>query len=323
MTSENRPATGPLDPNRRRLLAGLTAIAATAGTGLLAGCGIGSSESGVGVSAKNETQRSLGLGARFPDGYAMPTALATGSPQRAPYVLTGPDGWPVVDEAPDYLELELRPVRDDGGLGDIVESQTVSRHGVGQATPYYPFRFTATEPGDYVVEGSTAGTALEDTHYLRIADPASMKLIQIGDTLPAVPTPTSIETLGVEPICTLSDGPCAFHGTSLDVAIGRPGATALLVSTPRFCQQDVCGPTVGLLASALDGRHPQEEWTVIHAEVYTGPDAGDFSTTPVVAALGLTFEPSLVIADSTGKVTAALHFTMDAVEVAEALGTAL
>jgi hypothetical protein len=41
----------------------------------------------------------------------------------------------------------------------------------------------------------------------------------------------------------------------------------------------------------------------------------------VVAALGLSFEPSLVVADATGRITAVLHFTMDATEVAAALSS--
>jgi hypothetical protein len=61
----------------------------------------------------------------------------------------------------------------------------------------------------------------------------------------------------------------------------------------------------------------------VHAEVYMAPETGDFTTTPTVAALGLAFEPSLVVADLDGIVTAALHFTMDATEVADALATAV
>jgi hypothetical protein len=62
---------------------------------------------------------------------------------------------------------------------------------------------------------------------------------------------------------------------------------------------------------------------VVHAEVYQGPEAGNFNTTPVVTALGLNFEPTLIVANSAGIVTAALHFTMDANEVAAAMKTAV
>ena len=153
-----------------------------------------------------------------------------------------------------------------------------------------------------------------------MVDPATLDLIQVGDPLPAVETPTEAEHQGVEPICTQPAGMCPFHQVTVTEALGRPGPTALLVSTPRFCQQDVCGPTIDLLAAALKGR--PENWDAIHAEVYVAPDDADFSTTPVVAALGLTFEPTLVVADADGTITAAIHFTMDTDEVAAALDTA-
>ncbi len=310
----------PADPTRRRVLTGLGVLAAATGTGLLVGCGGGSATTPTttspGAAATSGPSR---LGARFADGYVAPTALAAGTPQRAPYVLLGGDGWPLVDEAPDAVDLVLRAAGTDGAPGPVVASATVARYGAGQATPYYPFRFTAPDPGDFVVEASVDGTALPDVHHLRLADPADLALVQVGDLLPTVATPTLDDPRGVDPVCTLAGGPCRFHATSLDRAIRRSGPTVLLVSTPRFCQQDVCGPTVGLLADALADRPDGETWTAVHAEVYVAPDAGDFTPTPVVGALGLAFEPSLVVADATGTVTAALHFTMDATEVAGAL----
>ena len=62
-------------------------------------------------------------------------------------------------------------------------------------------------------------------------------------------------------------------------------------------------------------------WSVVHAEVFVAPDDNDFTLAPAVTAYGLTFEPSLVVADRDGVVTAVLHFTMDAVEVREAFDT--
>lgn len=313
----------PTDPTRRRVLAGLGVLAAATGTGLLAGCGGGSTTpvpptTSPGTAAPGPSR----LGARFADGYVAPTALAAGTPQRAPYVVLGADGWPLVDEAPDAVDLVLRAMGPDGAPGPVVASATVARHGAGQSTPYYPFLFTAPAPGDFVVEASVDGIALPDAHHLRLADTADLDLVQVGDRLPAVATPTLDDPRGVDPVCTLAGGPCRFHATSLDDALATSGPIALLVSTPRFCQQDVCGPTVGLLDDALADRPDGEAWRAVHAEVYVAPDAGDFTPTPVVGALGLAFEPSLVVADASGTVTAALHFTMDAAEVAEALATA-
>ena len=321
LTSTSQPI--PVDPTRRRLLTGLAALAAASGTGLLASCGKNSPETASpAATIRAPDAGGRRLGARFADGYVAPTALVAETPQRAPYVLLDSDGWPMVDGAPDSMELTLRALGSDGDPGEVITSATVTRHGFGQATPYYPFRFTAPEPGDYVVDGSIDGVPLADVHYLRLATPTDLDLVQVGDLLPIVATPTITEPLGVDPICTSPNGPCDFHGLSLDQAAARHGPTALLVSTPGFCQQDVCSPTIGLLADAVKNRQGQEAWSVVHAEVYVAPEVGDFTLSPVGDALGLNFEPSLLVADATGTVTAVIHFTMDAIEVAEALASA-
>ena len=263
------------------------------------------------------------LGARFADGYAAPTVLASGSPQRAPYVLLGADGWPVDRGGPDAIDLT---VSHSGPDGEVVGTFTVARHGTsrddghedhdhGDPIPYYPLVFVPPSSGDYLVDGP----GISEAHALRVVNADQLDVVQVGDLLPAVGTPTILDARGVDPICTQATGVCQFHEVTVTEALGRPGPTALLVSTPRFCQQDVCGPTIGLLADALHQR--TETWSAVHAEVYVAPLENDFSTTPVVAALGLSFEPSLVVADATGRITAVLHFTMDATEVAAALSS--
>ena len=310
---------------RRQVLAGMTAGA------LLVACGgrpgSSSATTSAPVATTGSTASGWRLGARFADGYVAPSALVAGSPQRAPYVLLGSDGWPMGTEGPDRLDLVIRRAgaADDTGTagGPVVATHTVERHGDEQATPYFPLVFEVDEPGGYVVHVTTGSTgdAGSDPHHLRVVGRDETTLIQVGDRLPAMTTPTETDPAGVDPICTQPSGPCSFHRLSVAEALVQPGPVALLVSTPRFCQSDVCGPTIGLLRSALRVR--SEPWSAVHAEVYVAPDANDFSTTPTVADLGLSFEPSLVVADADGIVTAALHFTMDATEVAAALATAV
>jgi hypothetical protein len=107
---------------------------------------------------------------------------------------------------------------------------------------------------------------------------------------------------------------------TLAEAVERPGPTALLVSTPRFCQQDVCGPALEVVIDQV--AQLDNDWSAVHAEVYVDPMAGGFTVAPVVATYGLTFEPSLVVANRSGEVTGVVHFTMDGMEVAEALRSA-
>jgi hypothetical protein len=320
LVREQASISRPAVTDRRRVLAGMAGLAAGA---LLAACGGGHpDDDAVATTTSHGPSDPTGwrLGARFADGYGAPSTLVAGSTQRAPYVLLGSDGWPLDDEAPDQLHLTVRRV----GAGDaVIATHTVARHGGDHATPYFPLVFRVDDPGDYVVhlEAGDGIPANADPHHLRVVEVDEVDLVQVGDVLPAIVTPTGTDPAGVDPICTEPNGPCAVHDHTLAEALDRPGPVALLVSTPRFCQSDVCGPTVGLLRSALRVR--SEPWTTVHAEVYTGPETGDFSTTAAVSALGLTFEPSLLVADAEGIITAGLHYTMDATEVAAALQSAV
>lgn len=253
---------------------------------------------------------SLTLGARFADGFQAPTVIAAGSPQRAPYVLIGADGWPATD-VPDRIEMTVTQ-------GDtVVHTGTVDRHGEDHVIPYFPLVFTPPTAGDYAVRSA----GMPGRHRLRVAEAGELDLVQVGDQMVPVDTPTIADPLDVTPICTWPDGPCPLHGLTIREALARRGPTALLIATPRFCQQDVCGPAVDVVVAEAADRGGS--WSVVHAEVFVAPDDNDFTLAPAVTAYGLTFEPSLVVADRDGVVTAVLHFTMDAVEVREAFDTAV
>lgn len=254
----------------------------------------------------------LSLGARFADGFVAPTVLVAGTEQRAPYVLVGGDGWPIIDQAPDGLDLVVRRA---GGT-EVVFSARVARHGEPGVTPYYPLVFTPPVVGVYDVDGPD----LTGSHRLRVADPESLTLVQVGDQMRPVDTPTIDNDQGINPICTQFGGICPLHRLTLTEALARPGPTALLVSTPQFCQTDVCGPALDVLVDQTTRLGSQ--WSVVHAEVYVNPLSADFALTPVVTTYGLSFEPSLMVANHSGIVTGVVHFTMDNSEVTRALRSA-
>ena len=112
---------------RRQALAGIVGVA---GGLVLIGCGDQTT-----LSPTTTAPDSLTLGARFADGFQAPTVIAAGSPQRAPYVLIGADGWPATD-VPDRIEMTVTQ-------GDtVVHTGTVDRHGEDHVIPYFPLVFT-------------------------------------------------------------------------------------------------------------------------------------------------------------------------------------
>ena len=260
-----------------------------------------------------EDYETLSLGARFADGYQAPTVFTSGSPQRAPYVLISEQGWPLSEEVPDAIELIVTEINSE----ETIFEGKVHRHGEPGVIPYFPLIFDPPRSGEYKVEGR----GLDGHHQLIVTDPSDIQLIQIGQKMPSIQTPTMQNNLEINPICTKSSGPCSLHKKSLDESLSSSTPTALLVSTPRFCRTDVCGPALDILikqSELLDGK-----LSIIHAEVFKEPEKQNFSVAPVVGAFGLTFEPSLIVANSEGVITSILHFAMDTKEVSEALSTVL
>ena len=260
-----------------------------------------------------EDYETLSLGARFADGYQAPTVFTSGSPQRAPYVLISEQGWPLSEEVPDAIELIVTEINSE----ETIFEGKVHRHGEPGVIPYFPLIFDPPRSGEYKVEGR----GMDGHHQLIVTDPSDIQLIQIGQKMPSIQTPTMQNNLEINPICTKSSGPCSLHKKSLDESLSSSTPTALLVSTPRFCRTDVCGPALDILikqSELLDGK-----LSIIHAEVFKEPEEQNFSVAPVVGAFGLTFEPSLIVANSEGVITSILHYAMDTKEVSEAPSTVL
>ena len=68
----------------------------------------------------------------------------------------------------------------------------------------------------------------------------------VGERLIPLPTPTTTEGRGVDPICTRQPT-CPFHEQTLEEAMGSGKAVAFIISTPQFCQTAICGPVLDLL----------------------------------------------------------------------------
>jgi hypothetical protein len=277
---------------------------------VLAACGSGDER----TSAGDATTPSTGGGAAAGTASGGLTLLrvfapeqAAGIPLRLPLAFADADGAPT-DRVPDAIRVTA--VSPSGVAAAPLE---VARRGQGIPTPYFPFEATLDEPGTWELR-IAAGDA-ETTTDLTVRPRQELAVVPgPGEALPSIPTPTTADQLGVEPLCTATPA-CPFHDVGLDQALAAGLPVVLLVATPAFCQTAVCGPVLELLVerqAALAGRA-----TVIHAEVYT--DDGATDTTSTVDALGLRYEPSLFVATADGTVQGRLDYTFDATELDEEL----
>lgn len=282
--------------SRRRFLAG---VGATSGAVLLGACGSTASDGG--APSPTTTGGELSL-VQFFGGVPM---LAAGSEVRAPFGVGDSHGLLAVDATPAELEVTIV----DAGGARVGSPITLTRHAEGLPRAYYPLRFEVAEAGIYTGRVELDGQSMEMA--IKVDAAADIEVIQAGDRLPSLTLPTADETRGVNPICT-NDPVCPLHDTTASevLAAGRP--LALLVATPAFCQVAICGPVLDVLLGVTD-KHP--DISFLHAEVYMHPDVNLDEQAPVVAELGLAFEPCLVLVGSEGTVVERIDTIFDAGEL--------
>ncbi len=293
------PAT-PLD---RRTVLGY--LAGALGLGVIAGCSGGSeNEEGQGGDPASDAGTRFLL-PFFAAGVNEPPLLRTGRPERMPFGLGDQEAIPLEDP-PEKLTFEL--VLGGKVVGAPIE---VTRRAEGVPRPFYSVVTTFEQPGLYTVR--TVGGVVAEAN-IQVANPADVTLLGLGDAAPSLATPVVGAPAGVDPICTRNPV-CPFHSISLDQALASGKPTALLVSTPAFCQTAACGPVLEFLIEAVAGR----DLNVIHTEPFADAAAKDgdiVQATPaaIVDACKLSFEPALFAIGADGKVQDWLGFVWDAKE---------
>lgn len=281
---------------------------------LLAACGGddgGTTAASSTTKAGTKASGSQVLGAGFADGYASPSVLVPGVPQRLPLVVFSTDtATPVRDGGPDTFDVSI--LKNNA----IVATSTVTKHVDGIPTPYYPLTFTPPEAGEYEARAAFSSVPVQ----FKVATRDTVKLVQIGDPLRPVRTPTTADARGVTPICTRAT-PCPFHAISLTDALAAKKPTILVISTPGFCQTAICGPVLELL---VEKQAALSRFQIVHAEVYVEPNkksSGAPKTTEAVQTYQLDYEPTLFVADAGGIVRARLDFTWDRKDLDAAVAT--
>ena len=299
-------------PSRRQFIGGALA------SGVLAACGGGdggsSSSSGstagfvpatgaAPAEAAAIEPNTWTLVQRFPQGTQVPGTL------RLPFTLsTGAAEF--IQDGPASLGAQVTDL-DGMPIGDRI---TAAKRQISPA-PYYDFRPTINEVGFYqlVIDGGPDGGASFD-----VTDPSEVVVAIPGDELEPFDTPTVDDPAGIDPVCT-RDPICPFHTQTLTAALESGKAVAYYVGTPAFCQTGTCAPGLESLISV----EPEygDDIAFVHAEIYT--DLTATTITPVVDALGLTYEPVLFVANAGGVVTDRLDSVFDVSELRETLDRAL
>lgn len=146
-----------------------------------------------------------------------------------------------------------------------------------------------------------------------------------GDEAISVATPTFDDPRGVDPICTLTDGPCSMHAISLDDALATDRPTVLILATPAYCSSALCGPEVEILDEL--STEFGERGNFVHIELLKdnetetverwaqAPNPSLFS--PGATAWRVTQEPAIYFIDAAGTIRQRIIGPFDKAEARE------
>ena len=278
--------------SRRRFIA-LTTIGSAGG--VLASCS----------SSESLDTSSLTVVQRFPQ------VLVPGQ-VRAPISLANRDGVLTIEAAKEVPDILTAVLVDAENGTEIATDISATRHDVGLAAPYWPFRFAVEKPGIYtlIIDGvSPTGAAVQVSARDQVLIPL------VGDAFPPFDTPTVSDARGVDPICTRKPDPCPLHDITLTEALALGKPVLYLVGTPAYCSTGTCSPA---LEGVLKVREEVGDGAVfLHSEVYTDDTLS--TVAPAVTSLNMSYEPALFVIDAKGVLADRLDAVFDEVEVRESL----
>jgi len=132
-----------------------------------------------------------------------------------------------------------------------------------------------------------------------------------GTAAPRAASPTTTDTLGVDPICTRMPA-CPLHTKSLADIVGKGKPVAVMFATPARCTSRYCGPVLDTMLKLVPTYRDRIEF--VHVEIYENNETSDLIST--VNAWGpLQGEPWLFGVDGRGVVTRRLDGAFDETEI--------
>jgi len=277
-------------PTTRHGIDRRTFLLGTAAVGLAAACG-----------GDTTTEDPFAVVQRFPSDVNVPGEI------RLPFSLARAAEF--IDDGPSELEAQVVDL-DGNPVGGTI---TAIRRDITPSS-YYAFRTTIDTPGVYAIQ---IDGGPDDGANFQVMERDQVTIPRPGDPLPAFDTPTVDDAAGVDPICTREPA-CPLHAVTLTEALDAGKSVAYFIGTPAFCQTGTCAPALEtLLAVAPDY---EDDFVFVHAEVWNDLTATE--VTPAVDALGLAFEPTLILTDTDGTVIERIDGLWDVTELRERLDAA-
>jgi hypothetical protein len=184
-----------------------------------------------------------------------------------------------------------------GGAWQAFTKLRLDTEGLPKGRGVYRSELVFDQPGNWKGQANVAGATTPFTLSL----PAQSVAPVPGDAAPRAASPTTTNSLGVNPICTRKPQ-CPLHTVSLSDVVGAGRPVAVLFATPALCQSAYCGPVLDELLRVM-GPY-QDRIQFVHVDIYKS--LTDTTLAPTVQAWNLPSEPWLYGIDGTGTITARL-----------------
>jgi hypothetical protein len=209
--------------------------------------------------------------------------------------------------------VKIRFRSPDGSWTPLVQT-TYDRVGLPKGRGVYVTDATFATPGVWKAEARAGGQRIPFSLEVN----ATPKAPVAGDMAPTAPSPTTTDTLGVDPICT-RDPECPLHTVSISDVIGQGKPVVVLFATPARCQSQYCAP---VLDEFLKVSEPlRERAHFVHVEIYKR--ATGTTLVPTVDAWDLPAEPAMFGIDTAGVVRSRLEGAFGGTEMQQEIDTLL
>jgi hypothetical protein len=216
---------------------------------------------------------------------------ASPQPQRLVFALSHSVGDNIVYASGPQVIVRFR--KKGSGLWSQAQKPAFDRAGLPKGRGVYVSQPLLDSPGIWQVEARVQGQKVPFTLQVNTSPTA----VVTGEAAPRDPSPTTTDTLGVDPICTRVPM-CPLHTQSLSTVIGAGKPVAALFATPARCQSMYCAPVLDEFLDTIKGYGDQI--VPVHTEIYQKPTGTALIST--VEAWRLPSEPWLFGVDAGGTV---------------------
>jgi hypothetical protein len=138
----------------------------------------------------------------------------------------------------------------------------------------------------------------------------------IGAQVPASDTLTVNDAPKLSDITSDPHPDPSFYESSIAQALERHEPFVVVFATPKYCESEVCAPTLNIVKSVA---HDFPKLTFIHVEIYDLSDTANLKPVPAVTEWGLPSEPWVFVVDGNGALTAKYEGTVTSPELHQAL----